>query len=227
MSERDKKINEIEKILKDSLIFKNISEEKIKEYLNKIKYEIKLYKKNSNIVFRGDKVEGLNIILKGSVSAEMLTKEGNIKKIENLEQFEVLASAFIFGEKNNYPVDLIANEEVKILNINKENFLKLLSLENIILENFLNEISNKTQFLSAKIWTNFNNKTIKEKISNFIINNQSSGEIVINNLRDLAEKFGIARPSLSRVLAIYVNENKLERIGRNKYRILDIDFFTD
>ncbi|WP_022819909.1 Crp/Fnr family transcriptional regulator [Fusobacterium russii] len=215
----------MEEILKNCLIFKGLSLEEIKKILGEIRYDRKKYKNGVNIAFRGDKVEGLNVLLKGSVITEMLTKDGNVKKIEDLTEADILASAFIFGDNNSYPVDLIANGDVEILYINKNNFLKLLSLKGKILENFLNEISNKTQLLSSKIWSSFNNKTIGEKIYNFILNNQVKGEVTIKNLKALSESFGIARPSLSRVLSEYVNEGKLERIGRNKYKILDKDFF--
>lgn len=215
----------MEEILKNTLVFKGLSDERIKELLSQIRYEIKKYKNFSNIAYRGDEIDGLNIILKGIISTEMLTKEGNVKKIEDLKATDILASAFIFGENNRFPVDLIGNGDVEILKINRANFLKLLSLEGKILENFLNEISNKTQFLSAKIWSNFNNRTISEKISNYIVMNQKNGEVIIPNLKSLAENFGIARPSLSRVLGDYVDDGKLERIGRNKYKILNEAFF--
>lgn len=215
----------MEEILKNTLVFKGLSDERIKELLSQIRYERKKYKDFSNIAYRGDEIDGLNIILKGIISTEMLTKEGNVKKIEDLKVTDILASAFIFGENNRFPVDLIGNGDVEILKINRANFLKLLSLEGKILENFLNEISNKTQFLSAKIWSNFNNRTISEKISNYIVMNQKNGEVIIPNLKSLAENFGIARPSLSRVLGDYVDDGKLERIGRNKYKILNEAFF--
>lgn len=216
----------MEEILENTLIFKGLGNKRIKELLSQIKYERKEYKTENNIAYRGDEVDGLNIILKGTVSTEMLTKDGNVKKIEDLEATDILASAFIFGENNRFPVDLIGNGNVEILKINKENFLKLLSLENKILENFLNEISNKTQFLSAKIWSSFNNRTIGEKVANYIAMNQKNGEIIIPNIKSLAENFGIARPSLSRVLGDYVNDGKLERNGKNKYKILDKNFFN-
>lgn len=215
----------MEEILKNTLVFKGLSDERIKELLSQIRYERKKYKDFSNIAYRGDEIDGLNIILKGIISTEMLTKEGNVKKIEDLKATDILASAFIFGENNRFPVDLIGNGDVEILKINRANFLKLLSLEGKILENFLNEISNKTQFLSAKIWSNFNNRTISEKISNYIVMNQKNGEVIIPNLKSLAENFGIARPSLSRVLGDYVDDGKLERIGRNRYKILNEAFF--
>ena len=55
--------------------------------------------------------------------------------------------------------------------------------------------------------------------------NQKNNLFSIQNLGALAEYFGVERPSLSRVLSDLVKDEKLERIGRNKYKILDKDFF--
>ena len=113
----------------------------------------------------------------------------------------------------------------EILFIERKEFLKLLFSQEQILENFLNEISNKTQLLTTKIWNNFNNKTIKKKFCNYVNRKQEKGEFSIENLGALAEFFGVERPSLSRVLSDLVKDEKLERIGRNRYKILDKEFF--
>ena len=148
------------KTLKETVVFNNLKEETIKDILRKVKYEIKKYSPNESIAFRGDKVKGLYIILKGTLITEMLTEEGNIIKIEELVPSSVIASAFIFGKNNSFPVDLITKNEVEILFVERKEFLKLLFSDEKILENFLNEVSNKTQLLTTKIWNSFNNKTI-------------------------------------------------------------------
>ena len=104
-------------------------------------------------------------------------------------------------------------------------FLKILFSKEKILENFLNEVSNKTQLLTSKIWNSFNNKTIKKKFCDYVKKNQKNDLFFIQSLGALAEYFGVERPSLSRVLSDLVKDEKLERIGRNKYKILDKDFF--
>lgn len=213
------------KILRETVIFNNLDEEIIRNILKKIKYRIQNYSSNESIAFRGDKVKGLYILLKGTLITEMLTEEGNIIKIEELVQGDIIASAFIFGQKNNFPVDLSAKDEAEIFVIEKKEFLKLLFSEKQILENFLNEISNKTQLLTGKIWSSFNNKTIKRKFCEYVKKNQKNKEFFIENLGALAEFFGVERPSLSRVLSDLVREKRLERIGRNRYKILDKDFF--
>ena len=213
------------KTLKETVVFNNIDEETIKNILEKTRYEIKNYSPNESIAFRGDEVKGLYIILKGTLITEMLTEEGNVIKIEELVPSDVIASAFIFGKKNSFPVDLAAKDEAEILYVERKEFLKLLFSQEKILENFLNEISNKTQLLTSKIWNNFNNKTIKKKFCDYVKKNQKDNLFSIQNLGALAEFFGVERPSLSRVLSDLVKDEKLERIGRNKYKILDEEFF--
>ena len=211
--------------LRETVVFNDLDEDTIKDILEKTKYEIKKYSLDEPIAFRGDEVKGLYIILKGTLITEMLTEEGNIIKIEELVPSDVIASAFIFGKNNSFPVDLSAKDEAEILFVERKEFLKLLFSQEKILENFLNEISNKTQLLTSKIWNSFNNKTIKKKFCDYVKRNQKNNEFFIENLGALAEFFGVERPSLSRVLSELVKDEKLERIGRNKYRILNGEFF--
>ena len=212
-------------ILKETVVFNGIDEKTIKNILEKTKYEIKKYSSDESIAFRGDEVRGLYIILKGTLTTEMLTEEGNVIKIEELVPSDIIASAFVFGKKNSFPVDLSAKDEAEILFVEWKEFLKILFSEEKILENFLNEVSNKTQLLTSKIWNSFNNKTIKKKFCDYVKKNQKNNLFSIQNLGALAEYFGVERPSLSRVLSDLVKDEKLERIGRNKYKILDKDFF--
>ena len=213
------------KTLRETVVFNDLDEDTIKDILEKTKYEIKKYSLDEPIAFRGDEVKGLYIILKGTLITEMLTEEGNVIKIEELVPSDVIASAFIFGKNNSFPVDLSAKDETEILFVERKEFLKLLFSQEQILENFLNEVSNKTQLLTSKIWNSFNNKTIKKKFCDYVKRNQKNNEFFIENLGALAEFFGVERPSLSRVLSELVKDEKLERIGRNKYKILDIEFF--
>ena len=213
------------KTLRETVVFNDLDEDTIKDILEKTKYEIKKYSLDEPIAFRGDEVKGLYIILKGTLITEMLTEEGNVIKIEELVPSDVIASAFIFGKNNSFPVDLSVKDEAEIFFVERKEFLKLLFSQEKILENFLNEISNKTQLLTSKIWNSFNNKTIKKKFCDYVKRNQKNNEFFIENLGALAEFFGVERPSLSRVLSELVKDEKLERISRNKYRILDGEFF--
>lgn len=199
-------------------LFKEIEEKELVELFQKIKYEIKKFKKSDIVFFREEKIDGLFIILKGVLSAEMLKDNGDIQKIENLSGGDIIGSAFIFGNENNLPVDLIVLEEGELLHIDKNNLLKSFNTNEKFLINFLNEISDKTQFLSNKVWKSFNNKTIKEKALDYILENTENNKVIFrHSIKELAELFGVSRPSLSRVISEFVEDEILRRDGKNKF----------
>ena len=199
-------------------LFKEIDEKELIELFKKIKYEIKKIKKSDIVFFREEKIDGLFIILKGVLSAEMLKDNGDIQKIENLSNGDIIGSAFIFGNENNLPVDLIVLEEGELLHIDKNNLLKSFNTNEKFLINFLNEISDKTQFLSNKVWKSFNNKTIKEKALDYILENTENNKVIFrHSIKELAELFGVSRPSLSRVISEFVEDEILRRDGKNKF----------
>lgn len=213
----------MEKILKNLdkfNLFAKLNEKEILEILRKIDSKKYFYEKNNYIFFRNDELEGLYIILSGKVSGEMLKENGEIQKIENLEQGDLIASAFIFGGRNKIPVDLVAVEDTEILFFTKEETLDLFLSNKIILENYLNEISNKAQFLSERVWKSFNTKTISEKLNEYILENSQGDEVIFkHSIKDLAEIFNVSRPSLSRVLKKYIDENYLEKVKKDRYII--------
>ena len=199
-------------------LFKGISEDELENLFGKIKYEIKKFKKNDVVFFRDEKVDGLFIVIMGLLSAEMLKSNGDVQKIENLSNGDIIGSAFIFGEDNNLPVDLIVLEEGMLLHIDKNNLLQAFNTNEKFLINFLDEISDKTQFLSNKVWKSFNNKTIKEKVLDYVLENTQNNKVIFkHSIKELAELFGVSRPSLSRVISEFVEEEILGRDGKNKF----------
>ncbi len=208
--------------LKDKAIFRGLEQEEIKEVLKKVGYKEEVYEKGETVAFRGDEVRDLVIVLEGVLAAEMQKDTGEHIRIEDLEEGQVVASAFIFGRKNFFPVDVVCKTDVKVFKISKEELIKLFQLNGVILKNYLDDVSTRTQFLSQKIWFDFKNKTLIEKLRAYILENLKGDEIVLkSSLKELSETFGVARPSLSRALAVLVDEGIIERLGRNHYRLID------
>ena len=151
---------DIIKKLKRTELFCDIEEKDIEKYFTGIKYEIKKYSQDENIAFRGDEVKGLYINLEGKAATEMLKESGEVKRIEEIESFSLLATAFIFGDKNRFPVDLNATTPTSVFYIEKNELIQLLKKDDRLLKKFLDGISCKAQFLSNHLWNNFTNKTI-------------------------------------------------------------------
>ena len=184
-------------------LFCGIPAQENQKLFGQINFQMKKFEKNEIVVCSGDRVTHLLIIISGSVKGEMTDYSGKTVKIEDIEAPRPLAAAFIIGKENNYPVTVSANNEVKIVAIPISEFLKMLQLSTKLLRNYLHSISTRAQFLSQKLhFLSF--KTIKEKMAHFLL--QKSGErlhsIELNNTQQqLADLFGVARPSLARVFS--------------------------
>lgn len=214
------KENKLELIKKTDL-FKNLNIEEFEEIIKTCKYKIMEYKKDEYIAFRGDNICGVYINLKGNLVAEMLKNDGNVRKIEELKTGKIIASAFIFGEITRFPVDLVAKTDVEVLFIEKEDVIKLLKNNSKVLTNFLDEISNKAQFLSKNLWESLSNKTINQKLVEFILANEKDNIFLLKqSVKELAEYFNVSRPSLSRVIKFFIEDGIIEKLEKGKYRIL-------
>jgi CRP/FNR family transcriptional regulator, dissimilatory nitrate respiration regulator len=183
-------------------IFTGISENEAELLMKKIHFQVKSFVKDEIVVVAGEPVLNLNIIISGSVRGEMIDYSGKTIKIEDIEAPKPLATAFLFGRENKFPVTVTANNDVRILSVPVSEFLKLLQFNLQILKNYLNSISSRAQFLSQKL--NFLSfKTIKGKVAHFLLDHAGekfhSVELK-NTQQQLADLFGVTRPSLARIL---------------------------
>lgn len=209
-------------VLSQAPLFRGLTTDEIKKIISEFPHRIKKYKTGSLISQTGEPVNSLMVVINGTVKGEMVDYSGRVIKIEDIPAPGALASAFMFGNRNRFPVNVIAVSDTELLVIDKPDFLKLLMRNDKILVNFLNMISNRSQFLSEKIkFLNF--KTIKGKLAHYIL--QKAGKNSLSILMDktqneLAEFFGVARPSLARAIGELEEEGYLEAKGKN-IRIID------
>ena len=209
-------------ILCQSPIFRGIAPDELQKLFNQIHYQVKLYNKGDLIVNGGEICDRLLIIQMGNVKAEMNDYSGKTIKIEDIEAPRPLATAFLFGKENQFPVTVSANTDVEIVSVPKPEFVKLLQLNSLILNNYLNTISSRAQFLSQKLkFLSF--KTIRQKIAHYLL--EMAGDRlqtveIPQSQGQLAEMFGVTRPSLARALG-EMSQDGLIETDRRFIKILD------
>ncbi|MFA5818397.1 MAG: Crp/Fnr family transcriptional regulator [Bacteroidales bacterium] len=215
-------------LLSNTPLFRGLTTGEIDTILSVVPYRTKKFQAGSLISQSGEPVNSLIVVISGVVKGEMVDYAGRVIKIEDIPAPGALASAFMFGNRNRFPVNVIAISDGELLLIEKPDFLKLLMRNDIILVNFLDMISNRSQFLSEKIkFLNF--KTIKGKLAHYIL--QKAGKEKASILLDmtqneLADFFGVARPSVARALGELEEEGYLEAKGKN-IKIIDKEGLAD
>jgi CRP/FNR family transcriptional regulator, dissimilatory nitrate respiration regulator len=214
--------------LSDSPLFKGLTAADIEAVLAMVPFKVKKFRKGVLISQSGEPVNSLIIILSGVVKGEMVDYAGRVIKIEDIPAPGALASAFMFGSNNRFPVNVIAVSDGELLLIEKSDFLNLLVKNNKILINFLDMISNRSQFLSGKIkFLNF--RTIKGKMAYYLL--QKAGRDLSRVTLDmtqneLADFFGVTRPSIGRALGELESEGLIEAKGK-KIKIIDKEGLAD
>jgi CRP-like cAMP-binding protein len=193
-------------------------------FLENIQCMFKTYPGNLQIINQGQLCDSLYILVTGSVKTEMITENGNILGIEIIQAPRPLAPAFLFSDNNKFPVNVITLEEVEIAKIPKEEVVKIMMTNPDFMQKYLTHNANRTQFLTNRLQL-LSIKTIKGKLAYFLVDNakHTNEPFFINrNQSQLAEYFGVTRPSLARSLSEMVHDGIIE-IKKKQYKILDLN----
>lgn len=209
--------------LAQNRLFKDVEFKDICTLLEEIAYKKSQYRKNDVIAFEGDEVNGLYVLLKGSVRGEMTNYQGKVVKIEDITGCRLLAPAFLFGGDRYYPVDIIANMDCECIYISRTSFDKMLKKNEQVQANFRDIIATKTQFLSNKIKF-LALQPIKGKIASYLLtrtrNKQNDSVILPYSQDKLADLFGVTRPSLTRALR-ELDQDRIISAGGKTIKVLN------
>lgn len=197
-------------------LFRGMSKEEHDAFLERNNNEIVKFEKGETVVRQGDTIRSLYLLVEGVVRTQMITREGNILEIDLLEAVMPLASAFIYASNNKFPVDVICMEPCTFLKISKSAWLEEMVHNEKLLMNFLTLNSNMTVFLSQKIQM-ISLKSLRHKLSVFLLEKTTPEKnyfILKRSRTQLAEYFGVQRPSLARTIKELEDEKVIMTSGR-------------
>lgn len=203
-------------------LFLNLTQEEVETVLERAVNEVREVDKGNHVVRQGDVVQNLYLLMEGLVRTEMVTKEGNILEIEFIEPVRPLAPSFLVATENRYPVDVITVEKSTFYIIPKSMWMKEMMQSEVLMANFMKVNSNMTVFLSKKVQM-MSIKSLKAKLSLYILENttpESNTFIMRRTQNQLAEYFGVQRPSLARTLGEMSREG-LIALQKKELKVLD------
>ena len=134
---------------------------------------------------------------------QKIDENGGILTIATYTTGDIMGANLAFSKANQYPMTVISNTQSTVLHINKKLILNLCQNDRNFLIKFLETLSSKALILTNKIKF-ISMKTIRDKIIEFLTYEyhlQNSPVIKLQvSKKELAERFGIQRPSLFREL---------------------------
>lgn len=215
--------------LSKTILFKNIDTDEINDLVSELPYNILKYKKKDIIAIEGDNCTNLGIILSGTIEIHKPFPSGKVVTINTFSEGNVFGEALVFSQKHTYPATVISSSNSEILFIDKFHIIKLMKLDERILNNFVSVLSNRILMLNDRI-TNLSYDTIRKKISNIILSEykrQNNHYLILPFCRKkMAELLNIPRPSLSRELMKMKNDGIID-YHKNKLKILDLEYLEE
>lgn len=189
--------------IRDCRLFSHFNDNDIQELLNSGFVSVKLYSKEDLLFSEGEYCNFLSLVLDGTIEIQKLDSNGNVLVVSTLNSGNVFGENLLFGDKNFYPMSVVAKENSKVLHIKKDYIYKLCSTNESFLRELLRILSNKALNLSSKL-KQVTMKSIREMICNYLLekyNKEKTTTIKLDfSRKDWADKLGIQRPSLSREL---------------------------
>lgn len=196
-------IKEYISILINTSLFKDFSIEELSEFFSQSDYIISTYSKEDMIFIEDDTCSNLSIVLDGIVEIQKIDSSGKVLTVAQFEQGDTFGENLIFGDKNIYPMTVISKAKSTVLHIPKSSVAALCQKNTTFLYQFLRTLSNRAVNLSAKL-KQVTLKTIRQKLCEFMLMKyKKSGYLKLSldmSKKELADKMGVQRPSLSREL---------------------------
>lgn len=192
------------------------------------KYKINQYNKGQIIHIQNEICYTIDIILEGRVSVQKIDEDGDILKINVFSCGDIFGANLLFSSRNSYPMTVVSESNTVILHIYKELILELSQTNLRFMIGLMTVISDRTLLLTDKIDA-ISLKTIRQRIIDFLRYEyylQKSNILQLNiSKKDLAERLGIQRTSLSRELNKMRRDSLLEYNART-ITLKRIDVFT-
>lgn len=215
--------------LQKCVLFKNTEANEIDNILKNVPNTLKQFNSGDIIAIEGDSCDNVGVILDGNIEIHKSFASGRIVTINHFEGGNIFGEALVFSGEHKYPANIISTTSSSIMFISRSDIVKLMTLDDRILTNFMGVLSNRILMLNQRL-SNLTLDTLRKKIADVFLKEhekQETNHITLPySRRKMAEMLNIPRPSLSREL-INMTEDGLIEFNKNKVFIKDLKGLKD
>lgn len=206
-------------------LFDGFSSGELADIFDKSSYKIENYQKDTVIYFQNQRCTTFDIILQGKILIQKIDTRGDVLTVSSFGGGDYLGANLLFAQNNTYPMTVVSKSASTLLHIERPLILDLCQNHKDFLIKYLQSISNRTLILTDKINT-LTMKTLRQRITEFLAYEyyrQKNPRIKLSmTKKELSEKLGVQRPSLSRELSKMRKDGILE-FDAKYITIMDLD----
>lgn len=201
--------------LRRNPIFAALTDEQCADAFDRLSWSITDHDRGQTLLHQGEAYASLLVLVTGSVGTELCAPGGRVLQVETLAAPEAIASSILFSETRQMPVTVIAETPIRVLHIPRDSLLQLCDRCPQVIEPLLEDLGHRTAFLADRLrMSQF--ETIRQRLAHYLLERATPEGIVSmrESKKHLAERLGVARPSLFRVIAEFEEDGALQVNGR-------------
>lgn len=161
-------------------LFSGLSENQLSNFLEKTPIAFSQFEAGDVISKKGEIVNTLKCLIGGSVKKSYILSPSKLEIVETIKAPAILYAERLFGMDRTADSNLVCEDKTSVMEISKEQYLKLLQSDHIYLINYLNYLSVRAQSV-RDINSYFINRSLKNYLDNlinsYVSRNASSLEI--------------------------------------------------
>lgn len=213
--------------LSRTLLFAGLDRATFQNYCSLTK--AKTFSRGEILAAEGDVCTNIGVIEQGQVALQKYTSSGDFSTIALLGPGDFFGEDLIFGSSNIFTFTIEAMTQSEILFVSKETLRSLLDRSPVVLNNFLQILSDRVTAQNSRIAL-LSQKSLRHKIAFYLLELKHSQHTADHSLdrvtlpvskEVVAKLLAMPRPSFSREL-IAMEEDGLIRVeGRNIW-LMDI-----
>lgn len=178
-------------------LFKGVSYKRISEIIEHTKFHFLKYLAGEKVVEAGSECTHIKFVISGSVRTTIANSDDRFSVSQTLKGPDVIAPDYLFGRATSYPCSAVALEPTGILQIEKQEWVRILNSDRVFLFNFLNMLAMNAQRAVDGILA-ITNGSLEERIALWVATMTQRGgtDIVLScRQRNLYAFFGVQRSS--------------------------------
>ena len=162
------------------------------------------------ILFHEDELcQLIGIVVKGSVSISSYTLMGNEIVYNSIQEGSIFGHNLVFSNHPYYRGNVIANQNVAVALIKKDDFLNVLKTNTLFLNEYLKSQSSFSMELNSKLKL-LSLQSAEERLFYYL--QLHNNEIAYNSVTSLAKELFLTRETLSRLITKLVKQKKVKKI---------------
>ena len=199
-------------ILTQQPFFHSIDKKVLKDLVSSKDIFQHSYNKGMTVYDQYSDCHGMDIVVFGKLIAYSLSNKGSETIVFEFNKGDVIGTNLLFGEQIKYPMNIYSTIDCSLFHISRYAVSQLLKDYNFVMQ-FVKSLSLNSQGMKKKI-AMYTQKSLRDNLKDYFTALATSQEKSIISLpvtkKELADYFGVQRPSLFRELKKMKDEDLID-----------------